>query len=492
MADTSVSVPSISSSVTGTLSSAGIGSGLDVNSLVSQLVQAERAPTDQRLQNESDNLTTQVSAVASLKGALSSLQTAVEGLTGTDSFDVRKTTQDDNTYFSATADSAAVTGHYDVEVVQLATAGRISSGGFPSSGGGANTTIGTGTLAINVGSQEFKVNIDSSHDTLAQIRDAINSAADNKGVTATLITDQDGTHLVLAGTQTGAANAVSVNLADSVDADGSTSDNSGLSQLFGMAAKDPVKDVAQDAIVNVGGFEIHSASNTIDSAIDGVTLVLKKANDTGDTTGLDISRDDDAIQAKAQSFVDAFNTLAGQISTLGSYDADSQTAGPMLGDSLLIGIDSQARRILSAQVPGITGSYRTLASLGITTAADGTLQLDATKFQGALAADPQAVTQIFASSNGVAAQMDSFLTDKLSATGDIANRNTSLNDSEKELQDEQDALNTRMQVVQDQYMQQFTALDTLLSQMQSTSTYLTQELSGLSDLANYTTTGGKS
>jgi len=482
MADTS----SISSSVTGTLSSAGIGSGLDVNSLVSQLVAAERAPTDQRLTNEDATITTQISAVASLKGALASLQSAASSLTADSSFDARQAAVGDSSYFSASATSAAVAGHYDVSVVQLATAGRLASTGFASAGGGANTTVGTGTLAINVGGAEFKVAIDSSHATLAQIRDAINNAPDNKGVTATLITDQDGAHLVLAGTRTGAANAVSVNLADSVDADGNTGDGAGLSQLFGMAPKDPVKDVAQDAIVKVGGFEIHSSSNTVDNAIDGVTLVLSKANAGGETISLDITRDDAAIQAKAQNFITAFNNLAKQITTLSSYDATSQTAGPLLGDSLLIGIDSQVRRILSTPVAG-TGSYSTLASLGITTAADGTLQLDTAKFQKALDASPDAVTKIFASGDGVVGKLGTYLDGELADNGDIAARNTSLTDSEKDLQDQRDALDARMQVIQDRYMQQFTALDTLLSQLQSTSSSLTQQLQGLSNLANYAT-----
>ncbi len=477
----------ISSSVTGTLSSAGIGSGLDVNSLVSQLVAAERTPADTRLTNQDATLTAEVSAVASLKGALASLQGAAAGMTGTSSFDLRTATVGDSSFLSASATSDAVAGHYDVEVVQLATAGRISSTGFPTAGGGADTTIGTGTLAINVGSAELKVAIDSQHSTLAQIRDAINNAADNPGVTATLITDQNGAHLVLTGNNTGLANAVSVNTTDSVDADGNTGDGSGLSQLFGMAAQDPVKDVAKDAIVKVGGFEIHNDTNTIDGAIQGVKMVLLKANATGETTSLDVARDNAGIESKAQGLVSVFNNLAAKITSLSSYNAATKSGAPLLGDSLLIGIDSQLRRILSTPVAGISGNYTTLASVGITTNADGTLSLDSAKFQTALNADPQAVNQIFASSDGIASQLNTYLTDQLSSTGNIAARNTSLAAQQQDLQDQRDALDARMQVLQDRYLQQFTALDTLLSQMQSTSTYLTQQLQGLSNLANYAT-----
>jgi flagellar hook-associated protein 2 len=344
-----------------TITSTGIGSGLDINSLVTQLVAAERAPADTRITRTDGRLTTQLTAISSLKGALSGLQTALSGLTGLGAYDLRKATAGSDSYFSASATSAAVAGHYDVEVVQLATTGRISSAGF--SVDGADTVIGTGTLAINVGSESFTVAIDSGHETLAGIRDAINNATDNKGVRATLITDQDGAHLVLTGSKTGQANGVSIDALNSVDDDGNTVDTSGLSQLFSMAPKDPLKDVAQDAIVKVSGFEIHSDTNTIDDAIDGVTLVLKKANATNETTALDVARDDASIQNKAQTFVNAYNNLAKQIATLGGYNAATKTGGPLQGDALLLGISDQARRFISDVVPGTTGDYRTLAGL---------------------------------------------------------------------------------------------------------------------------------
>jgi flagellar hook-associated protein 2 len=255
--------------------------------------------------------------------------------------------------------------------------------------------------------------------------------------------------------------------------------------LFGLAPKDPLKDVAQDAIVKVSGFEIHNATNTIDGAIDGVALVLKKAHATGATTSLEIARDDASIQSKAQSLVTAFNNLAKQIKTLGGYNADTKTGGTLLGDAMLLGVDAQLRRIVGEPVTGTTGAYRTLASLGITTGADGTLQLDAAKFQKALAADPQSLNSIFASDNGVAVKLGKYLDSKLASSGEIASRNANLTASQKSLAAQREVLDARMQVVQERYMKQFTALDAMLAQMQSTSSYLTQQLQGLSNLANY-------
>jgi flagellar hook-associated protein 2 len=470
-----------------TITSTGIGSGLDINSLVSQLVAAERDPADRRLTTADAKLTAQVSAIAALKGALSGLQGTLNGLKASSAFDPRRASVDDESFFTASVTASAAAGHYDVEVVQLATATRLSSAGFPVSGGGADTVIGTGTLAIDVGTETFTVEIDSESSTLAGIRDAINAADGNAGVRATLITDEDGTHLVLTGDRTGADNAVSVNLADSVDDDGNTVDGSGLSQLFGMAPKDPQKDVAQDAIVKVSGFEIHGEDNTIDGAIEGVTLVLRKAHESAATAGLDISRDDSAIQGKAQSFVTAFNALARQFSTLGGYNAATQTGGTLQGDALLLGISAQTRRIITDPVAGTSGDYRTLASLGITTAADGTLQLDAAKFQQALADDPEAVSGIFSGGDGVAVRLGAYVDARLSSAGEIATRSARLTSSQQDLEQQREALDARMELIQQRYLKQFTALDSLLAQLQSTSTYLAQQLDGLSQLANYTT-----
>jgi flagellar hook-associated protein 2 len=264
-----------------------------------------------------------------------------------------------------------------------------------------------------------------------------------------------------------------------VDSDGDVNDAAGLSQLFGLAPKDPLKDVAQDAIVKVSGFEIHGEQNTISGAIDGVTLVLKKANDTGESNSLDITRDDASILSKAQGFVTAFNTLGKQLTSLGAYNSATKTGGPLLGDSLLRGIDTQVRRIISDPVTGATGPYRTLASLGITTNADGTLALDTAKFQKALNTDPLAVNQVFTSDNGVAAKLGRFLDQKLSSTGEIATRTTNLDSSQKSLVKEREALDARMLVIQQRYLTQFTALDSMLAQLQSTSSFLTQQLQSL-------------
>jgi flagellar hook-associated protein 2 len=456
-----------------TISSAGVGSGLDINSLVSQLVAAERAPKDGRLTRDDAKLTTEFTALATLKGAMSSLRMAVAALRSPNALALSKAVVGDEQYFTASATPSAAAGTYDVQVQQLATAARLGSGVYVD---GPDSTVGIGTLNFTIGEVSFDVAIDADGDSLAQVRDAINSAPGNTAVRATLIRDTTGSYLTLTGTATGAANTISVS---------ATGADAGLQQLVtDLNAFSAERDVAaQDAVALVSGYEIRSASNAISGAIDGVTLNLKQATPDGETVSLAVERDNAAILKKTESFVATYNTLAQQIGVLGRYDAATRRAGPMLGDSLLRGIDSQLRRMLGDPVAGTTGTYRTLSSLGIGMTSTGTLELDAQKFQQALAADPDAVNRVFSSGSGVAVRMGQYLDDRLASSGEFAARDERIGTQRRRLEQEREALDARMVVVQQRYMKQFTAMDAMLAQMQGTSSYLTQQLDSLANLA---------
>lgn len=452
-----------------TISSLGIGSGLDINSLVSELVAAERAPKDGRLTREDAKLTQEFSALAMLKGAMSGLQGASTAVRTPASLALSKATVQDEQYFTASTSAAAVAGSYPIEVRQLATAARLGSGAYVD---GADSVIGTGTLTITVGETSFDVEITEDSDTLAQVRDAINQAEGNTTVRATLVGDDSGSYLVLTGTATGADNGITIS---------ATGADAGLAQLVDdLNAFDAERDLtAQDAIVMVSGYQIRSAKNAISGAIDGVTLNLKKVTAEGEPVTLTIERDDAAVLKKVEAFISSYNSLVQQIRTLGRYDASTKTAGPMLGDSLLRGVDTQLRRILSEPVPGTTGDYRTLTSLGISVTPTGTLQLDNAKFNEALAADPQAVNRVFSSESGVAVRVAEYLDGRLSSSGEFAARNERIETQRRRLDQERQALDVRMRAVQQRYLKQFAAMDGLLAQMQSTSNYLSQQLDSL-------------
>ena len=438
-----------------TISSTGIGSGLDIDSLVSKLVAAERSSGQTRIDNKKGKLTEQFSAMAQLMGGMSAFQSSLNSLVSAGSFTSRKVSVSDEKAFTAKAGSSAAAGSYDVQVEQLAKAAQLGSDAF----GSASTQVGTGTLTISVGASSFSIEVGAGGNSLANIRDAINKSANNTGVQASLLTDVEGTHLVLTSMKTGADRALTVT---------ASGGDGGLEKFENME----VRSEAQDAIVFVSGYEIHSGSNTVSNAIEGVTLTLKAPTVEGSTVLLGVDRDDAAIQDAAKKFVDSYNSLAGTMKSLSRYDASTEAAGALLGDAMLRNVDSQVRKLISSPVAGVNGNYTTLASLGITTQADGTLKLDTVRFNAALAANPGAVSDIFTSDNGVAVKLANFMGSKTSATGELTVRSSNITDTLVDLKDQQDALNARMKVIEQRYFKQFNALDTMLAQMNTTATSL--------------------
>jgi len=444
------------------ISSTGIGSGLDIDSLVSKLVTAERSAGQTRIDIKKSRLTEQFSAMATLMGGMSAFQSSLNALVSAGSFTSRKVSVGDEKAFTAKATGSAAAGSYDVQVEQLAKAAQLGSDAFAT----ASTRVGTGMLTISVGDSSFNIDVAEAGSSLTNIRDAINKSTSNKGVQASLLTDVEGTHLVLTSTKTGANHALKVT---------TTGGDGGLSKLV----YDPngtqnmeVRTAAQDAILFVSGYEIHSDSNTVSNAIEGVTLSLKAPTEDGSTVLLGVDRDDTAIQDAAKKFVDAYNSLAGTIKSLSRYDVATEAAGALLGDAMLRNIDSQVRKVISSPVAGVNGGYNTLASLGITTQADGKLKLDTVRFNAALNANPGAVSDVFASTNGVAVKLADLMGTKTSASGELTVRSSNITDSLVDLKDQQDALTARMKVIEQRYYKQFNALDTLLAGMNNTASAL--------------------
>jgi flagellar hook-associated protein 2 len=450
------------------------GSQIDVQSLVSQLVAAERATVDTQIARASGKVTTQISALGSLMGSMSAFRTALSSLKTVDVFTTRTATSSNTAMFTATASTKAVPGTYAIEVTQIAKAQQISSNPFV---GGSTAVVGTGTLAIAVGDKQFSVDITAANSSLGGIRDAINAAAGDSGVTATLVHGTGGSRLVLSSSTTGAANKIVVS---------QTGGDGGLSQLaYSAAAPGNYTQLApaQDAIIQVANAQTTSATNTIVGAIDGVTLeLLKETGPDDDPATVSVSFDSSAVSTRIGTFVTAYNALASQIAKLRSYDATTQTAGPMLGDSMLQGIESQLRRTLVEPVAGQSAAYQTLASIGITTQLDGTLAVDEVKLQKAMTTNFEAVGKLFGSENGVGARLFSQVDERLKTGGGIDTRSKNLVEQQKALVDRKTALDARMAVVQAAYLRQFTALDTMLSKMQVTSSYLSQQIESLQNL----------
>jgi flagellar hook-associated protein 2 len=217
----------------------------------------------------------------------------------------------------------------------------------------------------------------------------------------------------------------------------------------------------------------------VSDAIDGVTLTLKAESEPGDDVALTIDANRSGATTNIKKFVAQYNATIQQLNDLGKFDSATGKAGPLLGDSLLRSVVSDLRRGISDAVPGVTGTVNALAQIGITSNKDGTLQVDDTKLNAALANNFDAVGQLFGSANGVASRLAKSIDARLSTTAEIATRNKTLDQRTKAVSKQQTELNNRMAILEADYRRQFSALDTLMSQSQSTSSFLTQQLASL-------------
>jgi flagellar hook-associated protein 2 len=451
----------------GLLTSLGVGSGLDVASLVDKLVAAKKAPQQDQITNQAAAANTQLSALGQISAALSALQSAMAPLSDGSAFASRTVTSSDTTVLGAGSDGTAVNGNYNIVVNKLASSLKASSGAFASS----STAVGTGTLTLTVAGKSMSLTLGSTNNSLAAVRDAINKASNNPGVSATIVTGSDGAHLVLSSTQTGAANGFKVS---------SSGGDGGLAALnYDVAASSgnalSVINAASDASYTIDKLPANSASNTVSTAINGLTLNLINV---GSST-LSVSNDPSKATNALTNLVSTYNSFVGIYQNLTKYDATSGTAGAMIGDATLNSINSTLSSIV-----GGTANGATLSSIGISLQVDGTLKLDSGTLATALSDGGKTVGNLFAGTGGFAAKLNTPLSTWVGDSGLLAGRTTSLSQQLTDLSSQQTALNSRMDDLTARYQAQFTALDTLMSKLNSTSSYLTQQFAALNNTNN--------
>ena len=400
----------MTSSSSPTITSTGIGSGIDINGIVSKLMTVESLPLTQLATKEA-TFQGQITALGSLKGALGTFQTAMSGMSTAAQFNAVNATPADATVLTATAFSTATAGSYTVNVTTLAQAQSLEAAGQTNAtsaiGTGTQTTVnfqfgtiaGTPTNGIFPNGSTFTqdtsqaggtVTIDSSNNSLQGIRDAINNA--NIGVTASIVNDGSANpyRLVLTSTKTGANSDMNITvtgdttLQSFLGYDPTTAANQNLTQTT----------AAQNAAFTVNGVSITSASNTVTTAIPGVTMNLLKQ---GASTTLAVARDTSAVQKAASDFVSAYNALHSTLSSLSSYDATTNTGGPLLGDPTVLNIESQLSNTLNTPLTGLSGSLTNLSQIGITLQKDGTMALDSTTLNSAISSNLTGITGLFSS-----------------------------------------------------------------------------------------------
>jgi flagellar hook-associated protein 2 len=442
---------------TGILSTLGLGSGLDVSSIITALVNAAEAAPQADITNQTNSDDNQVAGLTALSTALTGLQSALSELTSSSTY------QTFTAGFSANSASAsgvgtattlpdAAPGSYAIDVTQLATAQTSVSSAYSS-----GSVVGAGTMDITVGNTTMDLSVSAS-DSLETIATNINNASNNPGVTANVIAGTNGDQLVLTSQQTGTANAFTVSA-------GSDS-SSGLTTLASQLDS-PGTGAATNAELTVDGIPVTSSTDNVSGALTGVTMSLTS---TGTST-LTVAQSTTPISTAVNDFVTAYNNYNTDVGELASYNSSTGQAGVLLGDPTLDAIQTQLSHVMSSTVQG--NSIGSLASLGITRNSDGSLSLNSETLDNALSSDPSTVQNLFASTNGIGTQLNSLVTNYNSSSGILQTRINDLNTDVQNLSTQQTALNTRMATYQEQLVKQYSNLDTLMTSLDNTSSYLT-------------------
>lgn len=455
----------------------GVGSGLDINGIVSKLMAIERQPL-QQLQKQDGVLQTKISAFGRLQGAVSTLQDAAKALQSASLWQSTSATTSDAGVAAVTVTGAGSPGKYSIKVNQLAQYQSAASAVQSSS----SNTLAAGNLHFQLGkldangqfppadpAKQIKVEV-ASTDTLAQIRDKINNA--KTGVTASLVNDGTGVRMILRSTETGASNAFRVT---ATNPDGTTAGPGGLAILTydpstGATNQMTGTQAARDAAFTVDGLAMTSANNRLTGVIEGVTIDLKKV--VPESVDIQVASDRDAMKKAIAKFTDAYNALSTLIGEQTRYNASNKTAGPLQGNSVAVNVQNQLRAVLGQEVVSSTaGAFKRLSDLGIAVQANGTLATNATKLDAALA-NPTAVKALFAATdtdstrNGVAVRFEKLASNLLGSDGAISAATDSFQRRKKSISGQQEAMLRRLDATQARLLKQYNELDRNLGTIQ--------------------------
>lgn len=456
-----------------TITSLGTGSGLDLEGMITKLMAVEQQPLV-NLQQKEASYQAKISSLGTLSSSLSSLQTAAAALmpavtqTAVNKFASYAANSSDTTIATASATTGATAGTYSLSNIVLAKAQQLQ---ITNGSSGITIPAAAGTLSIQVGTgTAVNVSIPASA-SMSDISTAINSA--NAGVSASVVNDGTADHLILTSNSTGSANTISIT-GSGTGWTGGPFDYSSSSSTN----KWTQTTAAANATLSVNGISVSSASNTLTSAISGVTLNLVAAGSTTVTVSKDTTT---SLTSALNAFVSAYNSANTSMSSLGSYNATTQVAGALQGDSTLRSAQNQLSELLFSTVAGGTSSYQRLSDIGISVAKDGSLSLDTTKLNSAISADYSDVANLVATA-GTA--FNSALDGIVGTSGTIATATQSANSSIKDITAQEAEVSNRLSQIEANYRTQFTALDTLIASMSQTSSYLTQQLASIASITS--------
>ncbi len=438
---------------------AGISTGADWSSMISQLVGLESRSLF-RLQSRESELDRQISDYGLVKSAIDSFSSKVDALRDASTLKLLSGTSSDEDVLTVNAGSSAVASTYDVEVTRLASYDKLASSAYTDS----DTAVGTGTLSITVNGESLDVTVDGSNNTLAGLRDAINSAGDNPGVTASILHETGGSRLILTGSETGAANAINISVVDGDDSN--NTDANGLSKLFFIGVGDDGLaeqiTTAIDAQLTVDGFDIESASNSVAGVIEGVTLELEAL---GSST-IAIEQDVSQVEETVEEFVSVYNTLLDQLDTF--------YAGSLANDGTLRRIEQGFTDILNSPA-SINSVDAYLFEAGVTRDRYGRVELDSSALSDTLASDFDKISQLFSDdATGYATRLYAYSEQVMNEI--IVSREDGMSSQKRLLQGQIDRQELHIETYEKSLVKQFMSLDTTMASLMGTSNYLAGQL----------------
>ncbi|ATR82387.1 flagellar hook protein FliD [Pseudomonas sp. HLS-6] len=451
-------------------STAGIGSGLNISSIVEALVNSDTAAKQAQITRQTTNNKAYISGVGALKSALAAYQASMKKLNDSTApaFNAYAATSANESVLKATASNTAVPGTYEVNVSQLATGSKVASRLYTTAEGGAATPIPKGDLTIEQNGKTYTVSIGDGA-TLQSVRDSINDALAVNGISANIINEAGGSRLVLGSTTTGAGSDIKVT-------GGATGISIDGTKPMATNGSGYISALAQDAKLTIDGLAVTSKSNTVENAISGITLDLVAVSSGAATTKVTVGANNDGLKASVQQFVDAYNTMVKAVNALTatSTDADGNTVlGSLTGDpttrSLLADIRSELATI------GSGDRLTSLSQLGINTQKDGTLEFNGTKFTAAMNDKKlgSEVQELFTGTNGVFERMNKAIDPYIKTDGVLTSRTNNLNALQKRLDQQQEDLDRRVELLTASLTKKYIAMDTVVGKLKAQANSIT-------------------
>ena len=459
------------------ISSLGIGSGIDANSIVSQLGAIERQPV-QQLKSKATTLQSQLSLYGQIKSQASALGDAAADLMLSSAWSAPKASSSNTNAVGVTASTGAAAASVSVEVSQLA---RSQSAASMAVTAGSAVGASGGSLSIQLGSwsgSSFTAGSSSavgitveSTDTMSSLATKINSA--NAGVTASVVLDAGKERLMVRSSTTGAASGFRIDSAGdtSLEMFGVTSNTATSGSSSGMF----ISQSALDASYKLNGVSLTASSNKITDALPGVNLTLSQVTTT--PVELTIENDLDAVSKKIKTVVDAYNTLNKTLSDATKYDAGTKSAGLLQADSLTLSMQMALRSMMSSQSTG-SSAYKMLSDVGIQRQTDGSYTVNSSKMNSATA-NLSELKKLFTTDNsnsGFALKIRDFARGLVAADGRITNRTAGIQTAIQKNSQDQDRVNERADRVEANLRKQYTALDSKMSQMGGLSSYVSSQI----------------